>query len=115
MNEYFLHNGRNVFSSLNAMKKILNAQLHNEYLGQAILDMVIQQIPISEHNLVEQLRIMQSRMAEPNKIKIVQSIIDGILGRLKDVSAGENVGDHSDERDSGQAQYTSPHHNKKLH
>lgn len=72
------------------MKKKLNSQLANELMGQAILDLVFQSIPVSEDSLVEQLRIMQTRVQEIEQKNVLQRLIDDILIHLKEMSCQQD-------------------------
>jgi|GEM_PF-3709271 len=47
------------------MKNKPNVQLHNEFIGQAILDLIFQNIPVTESSLINQLARMQSRTNDP--------------------------------------------------
>lgn len=68
------------------MKKTLNSQLANELMGQAILDLIFQDIPVSEHALIDQLRIMHMRVHEIEQKNVLQSLIDDILISLNKMS-----------------------------
>lgn len=64
------------------MKRFLNAKLRNEFVGQAILDIIFQKLPITERNLVKQLRIKQLSIEGAVQRKVLAELIAEMSARL---------------------------------
>lgn len=85
------------------MKTLIKTQMRNELIGQAILALIVQKSPISEHTLLMQLRNIQKRVADPVCQEALRELIAELAIRTKKVMSG--VGKESQKEDSGLSEY----------
>lgn len=103
------------FNSPIVMKRFLNAKLRNEFVGQAILDMVFQQMPITERNLVKQLRIRQLSIEGDVQRKVLAELIAEMSARLNSVGLSAEEAKKSAPADSRTSQGITVRNKNILH
>lgn len=65
------------------MKTFLKTQLQHELIGQAILELIIQKLPITEDTLLKQLRNAKANTASQEHLVILQELITEFSSRAK--------------------------------
>lgn len=85
------------------MKTLIKTQMRNELIGQAILALIVQKSPISEHTLQMQLRNIQKRVGDPVCQEVLRELIAELVIRTKKVMSG--VGKERQKEGSGIGEY----------
>lgn len=65
------------------MKTFLKTQLQHELIGQAILELIIQKLPITEDTLLKQLRNAKANTTSQEHLVILQELITEFSSRAK--------------------------------
>lgn len=92
------------------MKKFLKAQIKHEILGQAILDLITQKIPISEKALLTQLKsALEITLSHERKEGLLELIYElSIRAKSKSTSSGslvERAMSRNDEQEHSDAEF----------
>lgn len=70
------------------MKNFLKTQLQHELIGQAILELITQKLPITEQTLLTQLRHAKKNTTAQDRLVALQELITEFSNRAKKRSSG---------------------------